>query len=395
MNSEAPADSIKKTYSSTVLLARELIRQPSVTPDDKECQQILTNRLEPIGFHCEQIDREDVTNLWATRDGGGGESLQSPLLVFAGHTDVVPTGPLEQWTIPPFEGYIDGNILHGRGAADMKGSIASFVCACERFVNDYPQHTGSIGLLITSDEEGPALHGTRAVLDQLAQRNQSIDMCIVGEPTSTEKLGDVIKVGRRGSLGARLTIRGLQGHIAYPHLARNPIQLALPALDELAKAAWDQGNENFQPTSLQISNIHSGTGATNVIPGHIDVVFNIRFSPETTEQRLRQQVEQILHRHQLDFEIHWTLSGQPFETNQGQLVEAISDSIFAVTGRHPEKSTSGGTSDGRFIAPTGAQLVELGPINATIHQIDEHISTADLDALGDCYDGVLKRLLAC
>lgn len=275
----------------------------------------------------------------------------------------------------------------------MKGSIAAFVCACERFIAHHSDHSGSIGLLITSDEEGPALHGTRAVLDKFAERSVEIDMCIVGEPTSTEQLGDVIKIGRRGSLGAQLMINGLQGHIAYPHLARNPIHLALKALDELIAVEWDQGNENFQQTSLQISNINAGAGASNVIPGQLDVRFNIRFSPEVTAEQLQHRIETLLDQHELHYEIKWNLSGQPFETRQGALVQAISDSIHSVTGRQTQKSTSGGTSDGRFIAPTGAQVVELGPINATIHQINEQISIADLDTLSEVYQQTLERLL--
>lgn len=385
--SQNPANNHEQPLSATVKLARELIRQASVTPQDMQCQQIISQRLQLIGFDCMQINRDKVTNLWATRGN------QKPLLVFAGHTDVVPTGPAEQWKIPPFDGVIEAGRLHGRGAADMKGSIASFVCACERFVADYPSHSGAIGLLITSDEEGAALHGTKAVVEVLTAANQQIDMCIVGEPTSAKILGDTIKVGRRGSLSAAVTIRGVQGHIAYPQMARNPIQLALPVLDELVNIRWDQGNQNFQPTALQISNINGGTGATNVIPGHIEVAFNIRFSPAVTAQYLKQAIEALFNRHQLDFDILWHLSGQPFETKQGKLVAAISDSIFEVTGYRPEKSTTGGTSDGRFIAPTGAEVVELGPINATIHQIDECIATADLEALSECYYRTLKRLL--
>jgi len=375
------------TQSDTVLLAQALVQKHSVTPADEGCQQLLTDRLTPLGFHCEQINRGDVTNLWATK----GDA--KPLLVFAGHTDVVPTGPLEQWRIPPFEGKIENGMLHGRGTADMKGSIAAFVCACESFLDRFPEHLGAIGLLITSDEEGPAVDGTVAVLDALKQRGQQIDLCIVGEPTSTERLGDVIKVGRRGSLGADIKIRGVQGHIAYPHLARNPIHLALPALQELTSIVWDQGNDNFQPTSLQLSNIHGGTGATNVIPGTLDVLMNIRFSPETSERHIRETTEALFDRHQLDYHIDWRLSGQPFETKRGELIEAVSESITAVTGRPPETSTSGGTSDGRFISPTGAQVIELGPINATIHKIDECISTGDLDLLKECYEETMHRLL--
>ena len=376
------------TLSPTIALAQDLIRRESVTPADAECQAMLAKQLEAIGFKTESIVAEDVTNLWARRGSA------SPLFVFAGHTDVVPTGPVAEWLRPPFSAEIADGMLHGRGAADMKGSIAAFVTACERFVSAHPDHKGSIGLLITSDEEGPAIHGTRAVLDVLNAREEQINYCVVGEPTSSNRLGDVIKVGRRGSLGARLQIRGTQGHIAYPHLADNPIHRALPALQEIAAVHWDDGNENFDPTSLQFSNINGGTGATNVIPGAIDVLFNVRFCPITSETHLRDTVEEILTRHGLDFTIDWHLSGNPFETRQGALIEAVEQAVGDVTGNLPERSTSGGTSDGRFIAPTGAEVVELGPINATIHKVNEQISVADLDLLSRCYEGVLTRLLA-
>ncbi|NKB61969.1 MAG: succinyl-diaminopimelate desuccinylase [Gammaproteobacteria bacterium] len=375
------------SYSPTIDLAQALIREPSVTPEDANCQAILKERLRTIGFEVETMVFDNVTNLWATRGNA------KPLMVFAGHTDVVPTGPLDQWEIPPFEGVIKNGILHGRGAADMKGSIACFITACERFIASHPNHQGTIGLLITSDEEGPATHGTKAVMDVLKQRNVDIDMCIVGEPTSTSRLGDVVKIGRRGSLGAKLKIKGKQGHIAYPHQADNLMHRSIPALNELIARQWDQGNENFQPTSFQISNINSGTGATNVIPGEMDVLFNFRFSPETTDRELMEATETILQKHGVDYDIHWNRSGQPFETKQGNLVDAVVDSIKAVTGNTTELSTSGGTSDGRFIAPTGAQVLELGPINATIHQIDEQISISDLDLLSSCYEQTLKTLL--
>ncbi|NKB76333.1 MAG: succinyl-diaminopimelate desuccinylase [Gammaproteobacteria bacterium] len=375
------------SYSPTVHLAQQLIQEPSVTPQDADCQAMLGARLSAMGFSIETMTFGDVTNLWATRGSA------KPLMVFAGHTDVVPTGPLDQWGIPPFDGKIVDGMLHGRGAADMKGSIACFVTACERFVKSHPDHQGTIGLLITSDEEGPAVHGTRAVMEVLGEREIDIDMCIVGEPTSTAKLGDVVKVGRRGSLGARLKIKGKQGHIAYPHQADNPMHRSIPALNELIAIQWDQGNENFQPTSLQLSNINSGTGATNVIPGEMDIVFNFRFSPETTAESLMKTTESVLEKHNLNYDIIWNLSGQPFETKRGRLVEAVVSGIHAVTGNTTELSTSGGTSDGRFIAPTGAQVVELGPINATIHQIDEQISIADLDLLSECYERTLKALL--
>ncbi|MEJ2177351.1 MAG: succinyl-diaminopimelate desuccinylase [Gammaproteobacteria bacterium] len=380
-----PAEDIG--LSETVKLAQDLIRRRSVTPEDAGCQSMLRERLIALGFSCESINREDVTNLWARRGHA------RPLVVFAGHTDVVPTGPAEHWDIAPFEGTVAKGVLHGRGAADMKGSIASFVLACEQFVSEHPGHKGSIGLLITSDEEGPALHGTLAVLEKLNQRNESIDMCVVGEPTSVETLGDVIKVGRRGSLGAKLLIRGIQGHIAYPHLAANPIHHAMPALTEIIDIEWDSGNENFQPTSLQLSNINAGTGATNVIPGAMEIQFNIRFSPMVTEQHLRITIEEILDTHQLDYDIHWQLSGQPFETPPGELIAAVSDSVTEVTGKQPKQSTSGGTSDGRFISLTGAQVVELGPVNATIHKVNEQVSVADLDLLTQCYLRILEKLL--
>lgn len=374
--------------SDTGQLAQALVRRESVTPEDAGCQALLADRLSALGFQVESIVAGDVTNLWARRGNA------APLFVFAGHTDVVPTGPAADWQKPPFGGDIENGMLHGRGAADMKGSIASFITACERFIGRIPGHTGSIALLITSDEEGPAVHGTRAVLEMLAGRGEQIDLCVVGEPTSSERLGDIIKVGRRGSLGARLRVNGVQGHIAYPHLADNPVHRLLPALDEIIKVEWDQGNSNFQPTSLQVSNINAGTGATNVIPGTTDVLFNIRFCPETTEQDLRSRIEQILDRHGLNYAIDWNLSGQPFETGRGTLIEAVEASIESVTGESPQSSTSGGTSDGRFIAPTGAQVVELGPINATIHKVDEQVSVADLDQLSLCYENILERLLS-
>ena len=373
--------------SPTVALARDLIRQDSVTPNDNGCQAMLTSRLNAIGFSCEHMDFAEVSNLWATRGD------KAPILVFAGHTDVVPTGPLEQWRYAPFDGEIHDGMLHGRGAADMKGSIACFVTACERFVGMHPQHRGSIGLLITSDEEGIARWGTREVMAELAKRDQKIDMCIVGEPTSVEILGDMAKIGRRGSLNGTLKITGKQGHIAYPHLANNPLHIALPALNALTIKQWDQGNENFQPTSFQISNINGGTGATNVIPGHVDIKFNFRYSPETTAANLISEVEAILNNKRLEFEIDWGDPGLPYETKTGDLVKAVEGSILEVAGVSPKLSTSGGTSDGRFIAPTGTQVVELGPVNATIHQINEHISTQDLNLLSQVYEKILEKLL--
>ena len=384
-STKPPAES---SPSPTIELAQALIQQPSITPDDKQCQAMLIERLRTIGFHCETLIFDEVTNLWARR------GQDAPLVVFAGHTDVVPTGPLDQWNIPPFEGTIAHGMLHGRGAADMKGSIASFVTACERFVESHEHHVGSIGLLITSDEEGPARNGTRKVIETLDQRGEQIDMCIVGEPTSSETLGDVVKVGRRGSLGGKLTINGLQGHIAYPHMADNPMHRVIPALAELLNVQWDQGNDQFQPTSFQLSNFNSGAGASNVIPKDAVIHFNFRFSPERSAQSLMEQTESILKARQIDYDLEWNLSGNPFETKPGNLVNAVKTSIETVTGITPTLSTSGGTSDGRFIAPTGAQVVELGPVNATIHQIDECISTADLDRLSVCYEEILHTLLA-
>ena len=374
-------------HSATVELARSLVRRPSQTPDDAGCQALLSQRLEEIGFTCEPINFHDVSNLWAIRGNA------TPLVVFAGHTDVVPTGALAQWSIPPFDGVIKEGMLHGRGAADMKGSIACFITACERFFERHDNCHGSIGLLITSDEEGIARWGTKAVIDTLDARDVRIDMCIVGEPTSVTTLGDTIKIGRRGSLNGRLTVNGKQGHIAYPHLARNPLHTALPALADLVAKQWDSGNDFFQPTALQLSNINGGTGATNVIPSHIQIDFNFRYSPETTANQLKEQVEAILSQHHLDFEIQWGMPGYPYQTQSGTLVDAVTASIVDVTRRLPTLSTTGGTSDGRFIAPSGAQVVEFGPINATIHQIDEQISITDLDLLSKCYENILTRLL--
>ncbi len=376
--------------SPTLELAFELIRRPSVTPADEGCQALMCERLAAAGFSIEPMRIEEVDNFWARRGGDGS------VLCFAGHTDVVPTGPLEAWQYPPFEPQIDAQgMLRGRGAADMKGSLAAMITAVERFVADHPNHQGAIAFLITSDEEGPAQHGTRAVVERLRARNERLDWCIVGEPSSTEQLGDIVKNGRRGSLGATLTVRGKQGHVAYPHLAKNPIHLAAPALAELAGEHWDSGNAYFPPTSLQISNIHAGTGATNVIPGELTCVFNFRFSTESTVESLQQRVAAILDRHGLDWHIDWALSGLPFLTQPGALLDAVAASIEAVCGIHTTPSTSGGTSDGRFIATLGTQVVELGPLNATIHQRDEHIRAADLDALSEIYYQTLVRLLAC
>ncbi len=375
------------SYSNTIELARELVRRNSITPDDAGCQPMLSEKLEKIGFRCEQINSHDVSNLWATRG-----SIR-PRVVFAGHTDVVPTGPLDQWSHPPFEGILEEGMLHGRGAADMKGSIAAFVTACERFVHKHPHHDGTVGLLITSDEEGLADWGTRIVVEELQGRGIHIDMCLVGEPTSVRLLGDTAKIGRRGSINGKLTIMGKQGHIAYPHLAENPIHLGLDALQELVWTSWDQGNRNFQPTCFQFSGIHGGTGAANVIPGHLDLQFNFRYSPESTHTDLIERTEEILRRHGMDFRITWGNPAHPYYTTDTELIEAVETAVREVTGITADFSTTGGTSDGRFIAPTGAQVVELGPVNATIHQIDEQVSADDLDLLSECYERILEKLL--
>ena len=381
----APAE-----LSPTLQLACDLIRRPSVTPVDADCQAQMMNRLGAVGFQLEPMRIEDVDNFWATHGSQDG-----PVLCFAGHTDVVPTGPVQQWQHEPFEALIDADgMLCGRGAADMKGSLACMVIASERFVHDYPNHRGKVAFLITSDEEGPAHHGTKAVVERLKARNERLDWCIVGEPSSTTLLGDVVKNGRRGSLGAKLTVRGKQGHVAYPHLARNPIHLAAPALAELAAEHWDEGNAFFPPTSFQISNLNSGTGATNVVPGELTALFNFRFSTESTVEGLQARVSAILDKHELDWSIDWALSGLPFLTEPGELLDAVAASIKGVTGRDTQPSTSGGTSDGRFIATMGTQVVELGPVNATIHQVDERILASDLDLLTEIYYQTLVRLLA-
>lgn len=373
--------------SPTLQFTLDLIREPSVTPFDADCQTLMIRRLEAIGFRIERLRFGEVDNFWARR------GTQAPVFCFAGHTDVVPTGPVEQWKVPPFEPTITDGILTGRGAADMKGSLAAMVVACEQFVAAHPDHQGSIAFLITSDEEGVAVDGTVRVVETLEARNEKITWCLVGEPSSTTLVGDVIKNGRRGSLGGILTVHGRQGHVAYPHLADNPIHRALPALTELAAETWDHGNEFFPATSFQISNINAGTGANNVIPGDLQVVFNFRFSTELTEAILRERTESILNRHGLTYTLNWKLSGQPFLTPRGDLVDAAVKAIHSVTGRDTELSTSGGTSDGRFIAPTGAQVVELGPVNKTIHQINECVAADDLDRLTDIYAQLLKNLL--
>jgi succinyl-diaminopimelate desuccinylase len=371
----------------TYALARDLISRRSVTPDDGGCQTLMMNRLAPLGFTFETIASGGVTNLWARR------GTARPLVCFAGHTDVVPTGPLDRWHSDPFVPTERDGKLYGRGAADMKSSLAAFVTAIEAFVTTHPRHPGSIALLITSDEEGVATDGTVKVVERLKARGETLDHCIVGEPTSVERVGDTIKNGRRGSLGARLVVKGLQGHVAYPHLARNPVHLFAPALAELAATEWDRGNEYFPPTTWQVSNIHAGTGATNVVPGELEVLFNFRFSTECTAEGLQRRVAEVLDRHGLEYEIEWSLSGQPFLTPRGTLVEAMIAAIRAETGLTPDVSTTGGTSDGRFIAAICPQVVEFGPVNASIHKLNEHIDIAALDALHRVYRRALEHLL--
>lgn len=372
--------------SDTLQLAKDLISRPSVTPKDEGCQLLMIDRLESVGFSIKSLKFGEVENFWATHGDTG------PVFVFAGHTDVVPVG--KNWQTDPFNPIVKDGLLYGRGAADMKGSLAAMVVASERFVADFPSHKGSIGFLITADEEGPAVDGTVKVCEYLKKSNQSVDYCLVGEPSSAEQLGDVIKNGRRGSLNGRLTIIGKQGHIAYPHLANNPIHLAIPALDDLCRELWDEGNDYFPATSFQISNVHSGTGVTNVIPGNTEIVFNFRYSTESTHEQLQDRVAEILDKRALNYTINWEHSGYPFLTPEGDLVNACVDAIQVVKGIDVELSTSGGTSDGRFIAPVlDAQVVELGPLNATIHQVDECVSTQDLDDLTDIYYQVLKNIL--
>lgn len=372
--------------SATLELAQQLIRRPSVTPADEGCQALMAERLAAAGFAIETLQYDDVTNLWATIGSDG------PLFVFAGHTDVVPTGPLDQWQYPPFDATVADGFLHGRGAADMKGSLAAMVTAVEAFLAD-SRPRGRIGFLITSDEEGVAINGTRRVMEELGERGVRIDYCVVGEPSSSAQLGDTVKIGRRGSLGARLSVRGVQGHVAYPQLAANPIHKALPVLDALASTRWDEGNAAFPATSFQISNIRAGTGASNVIPELLEVDFNLRFSTELTADDIKQRITRLLDEAALDYRIDWNLSGEPFLTDSGRLIEAVAESIAEHTGLETERSTAGGTSDGRFIAPTGTEVVELGPLNATIHQIDEKVTVAELDALTEVYRLLLKKLL--
>ncbi|HIF9340345.1 TPA: succinyl-diaminopimelate desuccinylase [Photobacterium damselae] len=374
--------------SPVISLAKDLLSRRSVTPEDAGCQDVMIERLRQLGFCIETMVFDDTTNLWARR------GTQAPLFVFAGHTDVVPSGPIEQWHTYPFEPTIKGGMLYGRGAADMKGSLACMIVAIERFIAENPDHQGSIGLLITSDEEGPFINGTTRVVDTLEARNEKIDLCIVGEPSSTLVVGDVVKNGRRGSITGDLTVKGIQGHVAYPHLADNPVHRALPALAELAAKTWDNGNDYFPPTSFQIPNINAGTGASNVVPGECQVQFNFRFSTELTDEAIKAQVHEILDQHQLDYHLNWTLSGHPFLTEKGTLVDAVVAAIEEVAHITPELSTSGGTSDGRFIARTGAQVIELGPVNATIHKVNECVKIEDLELLTDMYQKVLEKTLA-
>lgn len=374
--------------SDTLELSLQLLRQPSVTPVDHNCQNIMADRLSAIGFNIENMRFEDVDNLWARR------GTSSPVFCFAGHTDVVPTGHLDAWLSDPFLPEIRDGKLYGRGSADMKTALAAMVVASERFVKNHPDHKGSIAFLITSDEEGPSINGTVKVVETLEARNEKMTWCLVGEPSSTSTLGDIVKNGRRGSLNAVLTVKGKQGHVAYPHLAINPIHTASKALAELCDTVWDNGNEYFPATSFQVSNIQAGTGATNVVPGTMTVTFNFRYSTEVTADQLKARVLEILDRHQVSYDIEWTLSGLPFLTPVGELVNAARTAIKNVTGTDTELSTSGGTSDGRFIAPTGAQVLELGVLNATIHQVNEHVNIDELEPLAEIYEQILVELLA-
>jgi succinyl-diaminopimelate desuccinylase len=373
--------------SATVELLCDLISRKSVTPEDDGCQDLLIQRLEKLGFIIEKMPFEDVKNFWARR------GTQAPLLCFAGHTDVVPSGPVENWSSDPFTPTFHEGYLFGRGAADMKGGISAWITALERFLEHHPDHQGSIALLITSDEEGPFINGTTRVIDTLEARNEKIDWCVVGEASSTDQLGDFIKNGRRGSLSGKLSINGVQGHVAYPHLVKNPIHLAAAAISEITSEKWDDGNEFFPPTSFQISNYHAGTGANNIVPGEAVLDFNFRFSTQSTEDGLKARVHAILDRHELDYSIDWAFSGNPFLTSEGELIDASLAAIKSVTGIQCQLSTSGGTSDGRFIAPTGAQVIELGPVNATIHKVNECVKTDDLDTLSNVYENILARLL--
>lgn len=378
---------MNQSQSSVVELTAELIRRASVTPADEGCQQLMADRLSQLGFQLESMFFEDTLNLWARRGQG------KPLFCFAGHTDVVPTGPLEQWQTPPFEPTIIDGMMYGRGTADMKGSLAAMIVATERFLAKNPTLTGDIAFLITSDEEGPFINGTKRVIEVLEARNEKIRWALVGEPSSTLQVGDVIKNGRRGSLTGYLTVKGVQGHVAYPHLVVNPIHRVAPALAELSQQIWDQGNDYFPATSFQISNIHAGTGATNVVPGELTLTFNFRYSTEVSHQELQQRVVSILQQHHLEYQLDWVLNGLPFLTGSGALVAAAVKAVAQVQGFSPALETSGGTSDGRFIAPTGAEVLELGPCNGTIHKINECVKVQDLELLTDMYELILTELL--
>ncbi len=375
------------TDSPVLALAKDLISRQSVTPEDAGCQEMMIERLQALGFSIETMVFEDTTNFWARR------GTEAPLFAFAGHTDVVPAGPVDQWHTPPFRPTVIDGHLHGRGAADMKGSLACMVVAVERFIEQNPNHQGSIAFLITSDEEGPFINGTTRVVDTLMERSEIIDMCIVGEPSSTNFVGDVVKNGRRGSITGDLTVKGTQGHVAYPHLANNPVHRALPALAELAATQWDEGNEFFPPTSFQIPNLAAGTGASNVIPGEFTVQFNFRFSTELTDEEIKRRVHSTLDAHGFDYDLKWTLSGHPFLTDTGDLLTAVVKAVSDVNHKEPQLLTTGGTSDGRFIAKMGAQVVELGPVNATIHKVNECVNVADLEKLTDMYQKTLENIL--
>lgn len=374
--------------SATLALTEELLRRPSVSPEDHGCLDVIGARLEALGFRNERLAYPPVDNLWSRRGDG------RPVLCFAGHTDVVPTGPREDWRTDPFEPVIQDGVLYGRGSADMKSGLAAMITATERFLARHPGHEGCLAFLLTSDEEGPSVDGTRRVVQVLEGRGEKIDYCVVGEPTSHERLGDTIKIGRRGSLSGRLTVHGVQGHIAYPHLADNPVHGFAPALAELVGRRWDEGNEFFQPTSFQVSNIAAGTGAPNVIPGELKVRFNLRFGTAQTVESLQRTVLAILDHHRVKYTLEWFISGLPFLTAPGRLTEAVSGAVHDVTGQRPQFSTTGGTSDGRFIAPTGAQVVEVGVGNATIHKVDECVRVADVDLLSRIYERIMERVLA-
>jgi len=375
--------------SPVLALLKDLVSRRSITPEDAGCQPLLISRLEKLGFTCEVMVFEDTTNLWARR------GTAEPLFCFAGHTDVVPTGPEEAWKCPPFQPTVIDGLLYGRGTADMKSGVAAFMIALEQFIEKHQDHNGSIALLITSDEEGPFINGTTRVIDTLEARNEKIDYCIVGEPSSTERVGDAIKNGRRGSLTADLLVKGIQGHVAYPHLVENPIHSCSHALAELADMQWDSGNQYFPPTSFQITNFNSGTGASNVVPGEAAIQCNFRYSTELTAEQIIERVQSILQKHQLKYTIHWTYNGSPFITEPGSLTTAVSEAIFEVNGLTTELSTSGGTSDARFIAPTGAQVIEIGPCNATIHKVNECVKVDDLEELVNIYQITLEKLLTC